>query len=157
MHIMDITFTIKSLDKHAAIVTSMLDATDCDYTFTGTVIEACGAATHNWFVSRPLSEITIGIEKDLQNMPIPYSTTRHGTHFLPVNHCDFRIDKDGKAQLLEFEQGDNTLELLDELENAIAGNDYSFVRNFIAKKRHHYLQSLDWASQQQFSTEFEFA
>ena len=154
---MDITFTIKALEKHSAIVTPLLNACQCDYTFTGTVIEACGTQTHNWFVSRPCSEEGIGIENELQKLLVPYSTTRHGPHFLPLNHCNFRVDEAGKPRLLKFEQGDNTLDLLDELENAIAGNDYAFARNFIAKKRDHYLLSLDWTSQVEFSIEFDFA
>jgi len=154
---MDITYTIKTLEKHSAVVTALLDSSKCDYTFTGTVIENCGTQTHNWFVSRPCSEDAIGIEDELQSLPIPYSTTRHGPHFLPLRHCNFRVDGAGKSQLLECEHGDNTLDLMNELENAIAGNDYAFVRNFINKKRNQYLLSLDWASQITFSTEFDFA
>jgi len=154
---MEITYTIKALEKHSAVVTALLDASKCEYTFTGTVIEECGTQTHNWFVSRPCSEDTIGVEEELQRLPIPYSTTCHGPHFLPFRHRNFRLDEAGKPHLLEFENGDNTLDLLNELENAIAGNDYSFVRNFISKKRSQYLLSLDWASQATFANEFEFA
>ncbi len=154
---MDMTFTIKALEKHSAVVTALLDTIQCDYTFTGTVIEDCGTNTHNWFVSRPRNEEAIGVEEELQRLPIPYSTTRHGPHFLPFSHRNFRIDESGKPQLLQFDHGDNTLELLNELENAIAGNDYAFVRNFISKKRNQYLLSLDWASQVLFSTDFDFA
>lgn len=154
---MKITYTLKSLQKHAAIINALLDASRCEYTFTGTVIEACGTETHNWFVSHPCSEDAIGIEAELRNLPIPYSTTRHGPHFLPLNHCNFRVDDAGMAQLIEFEQGDNTLELMEELENAIAGNDYAFVRNFISKKRRQYLRQLDWASQLRYSADFDFA
>ena len=154
---MDMTFTIKALEKHSAVVTALLDTIQCKYTFTGTVIEDCGTNTHNWFVSHPRNEEAIDIEEELQGLPIPYSTTRHGPHFLPFNHCNFRIDKSGTPKLLQFDQGDNTLDLLNELENAIAGNDYAFVRNFISKKRNQYLLPLDWASQLKFSTDFDFA
>ncbi len=154
---MDMTFTIKALEKHSAVITALLDASLCDYTFTGSVIEDCGTQTHNWFVARPCSEDAIGIEEELQSLPIPYNTTRHGPHFLPFNHSNFRVDEAGTPQLLKFEQGDNTVDLLNELENAIAGNDYAFVRNFISKKRNDYLLPLDWASQVIFSAEFDFA
>ena len=154
---MDMTYTIKTLEKHAAVVTALLDSCKCDYSFTGTVIEDCGTQTHNWFVARPLSEDAIGIEDQLRKLPIPYSTTRHGPHFLPFSHCNFRVDENGTGQLAEFGHGDSTLDLLNELENAIAGNDYAFVRNFIHKKRKQYLHSLNWASQVSFAEDFEFA
>ena len=154
---MDMTYTIKALEKHSAVVTALLDASKCDYTFTGTVVEDCGTETHNWFVSRPCSEGAIGIEDELRRLPMPYSTTAHGPHFLPYKHCKFRVDEAGKPRLLEFENGDNTLQLLNELENAIAGNDYAFVRNFISKKRSQYLLSLTWASQLTYASEFDFA
>ena len=151
------TFTLKVLDKHSALVSALLDDAQCDYAFTGTIIESCGTLTHNWFVSRPVSEDAIGIESELKSLPVPYSTTRHGPHFLPFNHCNFRVDENGNPALLEFEHGDNTLDLLTELENAIAGNDYAFARNFIAKRRKQYLLSLDWASQMTHSTAFDIA
>jgi len=154
---MEMTFSIKALEKHSALISALLDDTCGDYAFTGTIVEDCGTSTHNWFVSQPLDDDAIGIESELQNLPIPYSTTRHGPHFLPFNHCNFRVDERGNPQLIEFEHGDNTLELLNELESAIAGNDYAFVRNFISKKRKEYLQSLDWASQMTYSDAFDVA
>lgn len=56
------TFTLKTLEKHSKVVTTLLDGTDCDYVFTGSVAEQDGVETHGWFVSRPANDGEIGVE-----------------------------------------------------------------------------------------------
>lgn len=149
------TFSLKSLEKQSPAVSSLLDSIDCDYAFTGSIVESCGSNTHSWFVSRPLRSDEIGIEDALQQLAIPYDRILHGPEFRPFSYRSCRLDENHNWQSLEHQHGDNTLELLDELENAIAGNDYAFARNFIARKRKHYLSNLTWASQQSLAESYE--
>ena len=73
----DMTFTLKALQKHSPVVTALLDGTDCDFAFTGSVAEFEGVETHNWFISRPVSNDEIGIEDSLENLSIPYLSLIH--------------------------------------------------------------------------------
>jgi len=115
---MEMTFTLKALQKHSAVVTALLDGTDCDFAFTGAVAEFEGVETHNWFISRPVSNDEIGIEDSLENLSIPYDRSQRGAQFRPYSFRQFRIDENRQSQRADYQTGDNTLQLLDELENS---------------------------------------
>jgi hypothetical protein len=151
------TFTLKTLKKHSKVVTTLLDGIDCDYVYTGGIVEQDGTETHGWFISRPLNENAIGIESTLEDLAIPYDRSHRGPKFMLYSQRLFRINEDNQPRAAEYRAGDNTLHLLDELENAIAGSDYTRVRNFIRQKRNDYLTDLTWASQQQYAKECDIA
>lgn len=154
---MEMAFTIKVLQKHAKITESLLNSIDCDYAFTGTALEQCGTTTHGWFVSRGISSEYIGIEDALEDLSVPYDRTTHGASFKPLQHRSFRLDEHQKGHTLQCDHGDNTIALLEELEDAIAGNDYAFVRNFIKKKRLTYLRHLAWDTQDEHTAALDVA
>jgi hypothetical protein len=154
---MDMTFTLKTLKKHASVVTVLLDGNDCDYAFTGAVTEPEGVDTHCWFVSRPRNNDEIGIEDSLESLAIPYDRSHRGPQFRPYSLRLYRIDENREGHSTEYRFGDNTLRLMDELEDAIAGSDYTIVRNFIEKKRRAYFAHLDWSTQLQYALECEVA
>ena len=93
----------------------------------------------------------------MRSLGIPYETTMHGPEFRIFSHAVFRLDTEQNQHLLRYDHGDKTLDLLDELESSIAGNDYAFVRNYIKRKRDEYLLHLDWKSQQHLSTTYDTA
>lgn len=154
---MAMTFTLKTLEKHSAVVTRLLDTIDCDYAYTGAVREAPGTNTHSWYISHPLNEDSIGIEDSLEDLHIPYDRSHRGPDFRLFSHRVFRIDHNHEHRCLDTDHGDNTLELLNELEDAIAGNDYSFVRNFIRQKRNSHLVALTWDTQKNLTGAYEVA
>ncbi len=151
------TFTLKTLEKHSKVVTTLLDGTDCDYVFTGSVAEQDGVETHGWFVSRPANDDEIGVESELESLAIPYDRSHRGPQFRLYSQRFFRVNKDNQPCVCEYKAGDNTVRLLDELEDAIAGSDYTLVRNFISNKRTAYLTHLTWASQLQYAKECDIA
>ena len=154
---MTMTFTLKTLEKHAKAVTSLLDNIDCDYAFTGVTPETAAINTHGWFISRPLNDDFIGVEDSLEQLSIPYDRTLRGPNFRLIRHRIFRLDEHRKTHALNIDHGDKTLELLEELETAIAGNDYTFARNFIHNKRKQHLVELTWETQARYSENYEVA
>ena len=149
--------TLKVLEKHAKILKALLAQHSCDNVFTGTNSEDCATRTQTWFISEGIDESYLSVEKVLEDLCIPYDRVCHGPGFKLLSYRHFRIDSNQQALLYQCEHGDNTLELLDELEAAIAGNDYTFARIFITKKRNEHLCHLDWSTQDNFSTELEVA
>lgn len=152
---MTMTFTLKTLEKHAKAVTSLLDSIDCDYAFTGVIPETTRIKTHGWYISRPLNDNFIGVEDPLEQLSIPYDRTLRGPNFRLICSRLFRLDEHGKTHILDTDHGDNTLELLEELETVIAGNDYTFARNFIYNKRKQHLVELTWETQASYSENYE--
>lgn len=152
-----LSITIKVLEKHANVVKTLLAQYGCDSVFTGASREECGTDTQNWFISKGIDDSYLSVEKSLEDLSIPYNRVCHGHSFKPYSHRHFRIDSSHKPQLHQWDHGDNTLALLDELETAIAGNDYAFARMFINTKRKEHLSHLNWRTQEMLTTDLEVA
>lgn len=139
---MVMTSTLKALNKHKSAVTGLLDSLDCDYPCNGIAKAPSGITTHSWYIARTGNQDSIGIEISLEDLRIHYDRIHRGPNLRLYSERNFRIDLNHNPESIGVDHGDCTVDLLDELEDVIAGNDYSFVRNFIQQKRSTYLTDL---------------